>query len=61
MDDRHSIDPIRMTPTSISGGISVASGGVESPSEGPMFSFSWTSSLKKIRRRYFGADMHGIK
>jgi hypothetical protein len=36
---------IRMTPTSISGSSPIASGGVESPSEGSMFSFSLPSSL----------------
>ncbi len=36
------------TPTSISGGSSVASGGVESPSEGSMASFSLPSSLQII-------------
>jgi hypothetical protein len=39
------LSSIRVTPTSISGGSSVASGGVDSPSEGSMVSFSLPSSL----------------
>jgi hypothetical protein len=46
--------PIRMTPTSISGVSPVASGGVDSPSEGSMVSFSLPSSLSLRMKKSFG-------